>query len=185
MNQNKVHMIAGLILLGAVVTVSGYVLWVGLGAFSGANPTTQAALLAGLVAVFSLIFTYWKERSRSLKEAHRDKKIEVYSKFYELMFGVLAGVNSGKRPSESDLAEAFFEISKGVLFYGAPPVVSALADFKRVHSTSDPIEAMRRAGRILLAMREDIGLSNRGLNELSVHQLFVKDDLRTLEASTK
>jgi len=189
MNEHRKQIALGIVLLlVATVVVS----WAGIlaaGVFSSANASTQAALIGGLFAVVSLVFTYWKERTRSLKEAHRDKKIEVYSKFYDLMFGILERTKNSENLEDPDfdaaMAKSLFDVSRGVLFYGSPQVVSAFVDFRLANEggNTDQLGIMKKVGRILLAMREDIGLSNRGLDELSVHQIYVNDDLRRLEAA--
>jgi len=134
-----------------------------------------------MVGVFTVAFTFWKERSRSIKEAHRDKKIEVYAEFYDLMFDLLQRSKKGDTrglEGDADFERTWFSISKGVLFYGSPSVVKAFSQFKT--GSADKIEVMRLVGRILLSMREDIGLSNSGLNELNIHQIYVTDDIRKL-----
>ncbi|MQB11434.1 hypothetical protein DXT96_16450 [Agrobacterium sp. ICMP 6402] len=154
-------------------------------AFIAADKSVQAAIIAGSVGLFSVALTFWKERSRSIKEAHRDKKIEVYSKFYDLMFGLLKHQSSGEEidPLGSGFQEQWFEVSRGVLFYGSPAVVKAFSEFKADPpdgASADPRSIFRRIGKILLAMRDDIGLSNFGLDELNIHQIYVRDDINKI-----
>lgn len=73
------------------------------------------------------------------------------------------------------------DVSRGALFYGSPNVLLAIAQWKTesASNSSDRMAPIKAVGRIILAMRLDIGLSNRGLDELNIHQVYVKDDLRT------
>ena len=101
------------------------------------------------------------------------------------MFGILWGEKRGAPidPESSEFQEKWFEMSRGVLFYGSPSVLNAFAEFKggaMDQSNADPRVVMKRVGRILLAMRADIGLSNFGLNEVNIHQIYVNDDINKL-----
>lgn len=167
----------------AIVLFVGLALWL-FSAFWAtyreADASVQAAIIAGAVAFITGLLAYWRERSVAIREAHRDKKIEVYSKFYDVMFSIMEQSRSSSKKDLSQdkkFQDNWMAISRGVLFYGSPQVVSAFTEFKSEGNVSDPLDILRRVGRILLAMRSDIGLSNWGLSELSVHQIYVKDNL--------
>lgn len=177
-------------IVGAVaISLGAFALWLAYRfaiAFAAANPTTQSAIVAALVALGTLTFTYWKEKSRSLKEAHREKKIEVYSEFYDIVFLVLRNTKDdipveGLMES-SDFKDAMFRLMRNVVFYGSPEVVLAFSMWKSESAAAevDGLSSIRLIGRILLAMRSDIGLSNRGLTEINIHQVYVSDDLTKL-----
>lgn len=177
--------LVGLVLL----TVSG--LWLAvwfIQAFSEADKSVQASIIAALVAVTSLIFTYWKERTRSIKEAHREKKIEIYQIFFDLIFEVQNNMRKNPDLNEKLLqSEEFFEnmmeLKKGIISYGSPHVINAFAQWQ-LHSgddvSNDSSKPLRDIGNVLLAMRKDIGLSNWGLDNLSIHQINVTDNLSEL-----
>ena len=74
----------------AVLAIVGW--WLLSGFFNyvlGLDKVVASAIIAALVAVFSALFTFWKERSKSLHEAYRGKKIEVYSLFFDLVSKVV------------------------------------------------------------------------------------------------
>lgn len=170
-----------LIILGAVSV------WLFIGAagiFANANPTAQAAIIAGLVALVTLLFTFLKERSRAFREVHREKKIEIYSQFYDLLFAFMENAKSDNPAGEDDalVQQSFMKIARGIMFYGSPKVVTSFANFKSSSGTDefDLRVSMVNIGKILLAMREDIGLSNRGLDEITIHQIYIRDDVRKM-----
>lgn len=175
-------LLLGIILLLALGVLAFFLIkWI-VEVFPTIDKTVQAAVIAALVALFSVIFTFWKERSRSLREAHRDQKIKAYSQFYESMFSVLRASKNNSKYDESKLADEFFEIQKNILFYGSPKVIKNFSEFKLVSGNEEPQadEILKSVGRVLLAMRDDIGLSNSGLDELNIHQIYVTDDLQKL-----
>lgn len=184
----------GQILIGLVLIVLAIVVaWAAasyfISVFLLANPSVQASIIAAIAAIVSLTVTAWRERSRSIREAHRESKISVYSEFHDVIFQAMNSarekpidLNISEEP-DSEVVKKLMKVSQGALFYGSPKVILALGAWMKSSATStDPLLAIRAIGRILLAMREDIGLSNRGLDEISIHQLYVRDDLRTLGA---
>ena len=151
----------------------------------GLDKTIAPAVIGGLVSVFSVLFVFWKERSRARAEAHREKKIEAYSNFVDIVFGMLKQLKKNKSLddyADSDqVKDKFFDLMRGVTFYGSPSVIVALNNWK-VNATNptDPLDGIRRVGDVLLAIRKDIGLSNFGIDNLSIHQIYVNEDIRQM-----
>jgi hypothetical protein len=171
----------------AVLALLAYIAYTFIDVFSRTEASVKAAIIAGLFAVFSVIATHFKERSNAIKEAHRDKKIEVYSIFYDMIFESLKSSKNGETVdfNSNEFQDRMMLLYRGIMFYGSAKVVLAFCEFRL--STPDgedgPLLVMKRVGKVLLAMREDIGLSNSGLDELSIHQVFVTDDLHRLGAN--
>ena len=156
--------------------------------FSQADANVKSALIASLVGLITLTATFIKERSKSRQEAHREKKVEAYTEF----FNILSNINrkSNQDPENGvdqyvqseEFLDSLFNLRKNVLLYGSPQVVKALGDWGKnsedlSSDVSDPLKSLRPVGRLILAMRSDIGLSNFGLDEVSIHQVNVSDDL--------
>jgi hypothetical protein len=183
--NSKREAIIGFALLVALFLAAILVVWFIFWLFVGIDKTVLAAIIAGLVATFSLIFTYWKERAKAISEAHREKKIEIYSVFFDVMFDLLEKSKSGGSADEKTMTKAAKQwtgLHRGVMFYGSPKVLHSFANFRtNAQEGLGPGEIMRATGRIILAMREDIGLSNKGLDELSVHQIYLNEDIRKME----
>ena len=183
MSDGKSQLLKGFFALLVAFVAGGWLLFWFMGVFSESDKSIQAAIIAATVAVFSLAFTFWKERSRTIKEAHRDKKIEVYSIFYDIVFDLLRRKKGGRDidlGADPNFQDRWFSLSRGVLFYGSPAVVSAMNNFKTNNENRNAGETMKRIGDIYLAMRKDIGLSNWGLDNISIHQIYVSDDVRKM-----
>lgn len=185
MKSSIFETIIGLVVIvGALVAVGLLVNWFG-SVFITLDKTLQTAIIGASVGLFSILFTFWKERSRSIKEAHREQKIKAYSIFFDVMFDIL---NKSKRDeltddlaSDDNFQKLWMDMSKKMLFYGSPKVLTAFNDFKKSHhNTQEASDILKKVGRLLLAIREDIGLSNSGLNELNIHQIYVSDDINSL-----
>lgn len=145
-----------------------------------------SSIIAGFVAVTIALIAYWREQSKARKEAHRSSKIEIYSHFFDIIFDMLEKVKHGEDLShyaESDeVQQKLFKLKKGALFYGSPKVINAIGNWSRTANDNiGPKATMQNIGLVLLAMREDIGLSNSGLNSLSIHQIYITDDVYKIE----
>ncbi len=179
-NKDKVEIIVGVVMIIAMLFL---VYWIA-GVFFTLEKTIQTALIGAGVALFSILFTYWKERSRSIKEAHREQKIQAYSIFFDVVFDVLNKSKNDTLPDDlsvdPDFQKSWMEMGKKMLFYGSPSVLIAFNEFKNSeHEDQEASEVLRKVGRVLLAIREDIGLSNSGLNEVNIHQIYVSEDMNS------
>ncbi len=179
-------------------TILGFVLLIALGVIGwlffswtvrsilGLDKAVASSIIAGLVAVFLAVFTYWRERAKARQEAHRASKIEVYSIFFDIVFDVLKRTkqkcNLNEDLASEELQVKFMSLNQGVLLYGSPKVIKALCHWRM--NAGDAVDfkvTLKGIGEVLLAMREDIGLSNSGLDSLTIHQIYVNDDLHQLE----
>ena len=183
MNKQLIH---GFVLLAGLAVVSLWLLVQFTSLFSSADASVQAAIVAGGVALVSILFTILRERSKAIREAHREKKIEVYNQFFDIIFDFLkdpSKVNDLEGVDRSSpIVQKLMDISRGALLYGSPKVILAFAEWRTSSQkvSGDRYAPIRAIGKILLAMRSDIGLSNWGLNEINVHQIYVTDDLNEL-----
>ncbi len=187
MKSKAGQLIIGLFLLAVLVIASWMVASWMFRSLLGLDRSLSSAIIAALVAVFSVIFAYWKEREKARQEAHREKKVEVYSIFFDVVFRLL---RETKRPGGADsyveseeLQESFFQLMRGVLAYGSPSVILAIGRWK-VNSANNSSQHILLIGDILLAMRKDLGLSNRGLSNVNIHQVYVNDDVEVFLKGT-
>jgi hypothetical protein len=178
------------LLLGAIV-----VWWLASAAVNfvfGLDKAVASTIVAGMVTVFGVLFAYWKDRRKADQEAHRDRKIEVYSPFFDMIFTVMRKSNDKITPDQSsdplgqylgstEFFDVLYELKKRMTFYGSPEVINAMNEWlKSSGRDEDPFKQMQRVGELILAMRRDIGLSNAGLNNLSIHQMNVTEDIEAM-----
>ncbi|MDO6764848.1 hypothetical protein [Agarivorans sp. 1_MG-2023] len=170
--------------------------WVALNFFvesiTEADPKVSAAILGAMATIFvglaAVIITQWQTSVRDREEAHRAKKVEIYQKYLEMISAVLSGVNekvSKKAPSEQELIDYLLAFKTDILLWGSPEVIKRQLEFQ---------SASERGGDVFLAVnkmhkaiRKDIGLSNRGLNNLELVKMYLSSpqELDDLRASNK
>lgn len=191
LKQNDVlNLTIGLVSI-LVIAVLVWLLFSNFAAFLlGLNGTIAAAIVASAMGLISVIYNSWNARVVSVREAHREKKSQVYSVFFDMITDVHKLSNENlQRPqtleeylSSEEFMNAVFELKKGIIFFGSPAVVVAAINwFKAAGAPTEGFTQMKLIGELLLAMREDIGLSNRGLTYKSMIQINVTDDLDSIK----
>lgn len=172
----------GLIILITLVALAGYSFIKLANFLTKIDKTLASTIIAGLITLFSILFAFWKDREKARREAHRNKKVEIYSVFSKLVFEILRGVKTNE-DEVTILSERFktdmYVIMEGILFYGSPKVIKAYSNWMKntTNEEQSSKELLSRIGEVFLAMRADLGLSNSGLNSLSIHQIYVNEDL--------
>lgn len=192
--QNKKQILFGLILLAILI----YTGWIAISFFidslKNADAKIASAIIAGMFTIFAglaaVIITQRQIKLREIQEAHREKKIEIYSNFITAATTMVAAQNASldiKPLSEKELISVMFNFKKEILLWGSPEVIKAQLKFQTLsHDGSSLI--LFAVNDIYKAMRNDIGLSNSGLSNNELIKLFMidSDEMdKALESSNK
>jgi len=191
-NKEKYLLVIGFALIAAVL----YALWVSASFFvsslAAADSKIAAAIIAAMTTVFvgitAVIITQRQTKLREIEEAHRKKKVEIYQKYLETVISLIAGENENvtmKAPSEQELIDYLVGFKTEILLWGSPKVIKAQLAFEITSASGGDVFVA--VDNIYKAIREDIGLSNSGLNNLELIKLFLKDptELDRQSASNK
>ena len=143
-------------------------------------------LIAGAFVLLAGWAVYLREKKKAREEAHREKKVVIYQNFSWMTFELLKRIKKGdtKDFAESDeFLEKMWDLKEGILFYASPKVIRAFNEWLKNSENPDRSHkaVMGGIGDVFLAMREDLGLDNRGLNNLNIHQIYTTDDLSELK----
>lgn len=180
LNEEKWLAILGFIF----VAVALYLAWLVLSFFqnilSAANPTNAAIIIGTMITVsvtfISAILTQRQIRLREIEEAHREKKVEIYQNFIQTIASMTGGQNeqvSIEAPTEQELIDKLFKYKYDILLWGSPKVIKLQLEWDQVQSKDGDVFTI--VDNLYKAIREDIGLSNSGLNNLELIKLFLKD----------
>ena len=140
-----------------------------------ADPTIIAALITGAGTVLGSVsiasYNARRAQERAAEAGNRGKKIEIYNSFaMSLMEARNSQAAREGKLHEADL-EFVDEFVSQITIHGGPAVIKAY-DALRRSGQGASIQAGRevygRLGNLLLAMRAELGISNKGLttNEL-------------------
>jgi len=139
-------------------------------------------IIAGFFAFFSAIsgafITQYYIKKREERNAHRDKKIEIYSEFIDIAQRMLAGNNDNVDMEEVDskeLQDFFFRFNRDILLWGSPGVIKSLLEFRKASSSVDNKQVLFVINDLYKEFRKDIGLSNFGLNSNELLKVNLSD----------
>jgi hypothetical protein len=179
----------GWIAFTGIVCISGifYLLWL-VGSFFINNlvaidPRISVpvigTMITAIIGLSATIITQRQTKLREIEEAHREKKVEIYQKFIKTVTSLIAGQNEQvtiKAPTDQEVIDSIFTYKTEILLWGSPKVIKSQLEFaKTTNSGGDTLSVFTSVNNIYKAIREDIGLSNEGLNDLELIKIFLKD----------
>ncbi len=149
--------------------------------FETADTTVKAAVVGGVFAVCVGLLTYVSERNKARAEAHRQKKVEIYSKFVALIFRFFSKTEKdrGKSAVPSDeFTRVMMDLKRDMILWSSPNVINTFTAYFR--AASKPVETNLDEHSTLLsncirAMRHDIGLSNFRLSRQFFVEWIIQD----------
>lgn len=184
--------IFGFIILGCV----GYGLyWLGiklLAILVTLKPEVIASIIGAMATVFAglaaVIISNKQSKQREIDESHRAKKVEIYKGFLDAVSGIMAKENknvSKNGLSDQELVDYLVEFKTDLLLWGSPKVIKYQLQFELL--SSNPDKVFTAVNNLYKAIREDIGLSNKGLNNHELVKMYLSDpsELDAILASNK
>ncbi|HBK7260978.1 TPA: hypothetical protein LNF46_003458 [Vibrio cholerae] len=146
-------------------------------AFSALTTAVVLALLNHAKAKHREILIQEKIREREIEDAHRAKKVEIYNDFLKLVSSFFQGQNVENKkpmPKPQKVLDEFEKFQNGILLWGGPNVIIAFLNFRRVFE-ENPSDMFKAVDNLYKSLREDIGLSNKGLDHYETIQLYLSD----------
>jgi hypothetical protein len=150
-------------------------------AFASLNPNLAVAIVAGsatiLGSTLAVVLTRYYQSKREREVAHRDKKIELYDELLAKLFTTFLA-DSDRKEEQEDLVPFLREIQRKLILWSGPGAIKAYADWHKV-LTAPPLplraEQMIKMIDFFLALREDLGHSNRGIKHDHVVRFLVQN----------
>lgn len=142
------------------------------------------AILVPILSAFAgYLVSYLKERKKDLRIKANEERRAIYQDFVNLMIDQIVYGDNITPEQLQHLNAAHFEFYKRYALYATPNVIDALADLKQYQFTSQEQNLnilYKKIGSVLVAMREDLGLSNSGLGDNG--EIILKTFLSNYEA---
>ena len=177
----------GLVLLAILVWLGYLGLSFLIGSIAAIPPAVLGPLLVASGTVLGVVITVVGgqvlQRRAAHEEAHRPKKVELYEQFMQhwfgfLEFGVPPALRKGIQAEDPALVAYFAEFAREVILWGSNKVVADYSNFTRAIRAlpgGEPLTVLLGFEGVLLAMRRDLGHTNRGLKKGDVLRLFITD----------
>lgn len=180
-----------LLLLAGVVWV---LVWAGmkvLGVFSGLNPTLGVSLITAsttvIVSTFTVMAGRYFERKKEREALYRDRKTAIYDEFLVVLFRLLLEAKEEERASQEanpDVVKFLREHHRKLILWTGPKGLKAYSEWYRLLQTrATSAQAILKMEKFFLALRTDLGHSNRGLKDGDVLRLLLNDTDILLQAA--
>jgi len=145
-------------------------------------------VVAGLIGAFALILTSVvsvilqknREQQINIQIEHRNKFGPIYEDFIKnVLIRLLLADNLGKKPlSHDELVVLMAEFTKNIMVWGSNDVLKAYNKFRKTAQLGTDVktyDTVLAIEELILAMRKDVGHSNKELNKGDILRLFVND----------
>lgn len=154
--------------------------------FSSINPTLGAGMIAAsgtvIVTLISVLVSKHFERKAHVLAHLREKKVPTYEKMIDFIFSITFAEKIGKKqPSEKEMIKFIAEITQELVIWGSDDMIDAFYKFRMRSIDSangvqqEPAQILYSVENLLLAIRKDLGHSNRNMPKGKLLGLFVND----------
>lgn len=108
------------------------------------------------------------EKKKKLTDELTKERREMYQQYVNLIIDIFANTKLTKNKPNNNL-ESLYGFYKKYILYASPNVIQAFSDFFQfAYKSKETLDATKNISlvtRIMLEMRKDIGLNNKGLGE--------------------
>ena len=153
--------------------------------------SVDTKLAVGIVAAFTTVLgatltvTIGKylERKQAVEAHFRERKVEIYDEFLGEFFKLFENQNN---MDDSRLVSFFQEWNRKVTVWGGSEVLRSYIKWMGHLKSSEPnAESMFLMGDFVLAVRKDLGLSNKGIDRKTFASLILKNPDLFLDMALK
>ena len=143
------------------------------------EPTVMAALITGAVTILSsvVISTYnaGRAQERAAEEANWGRKAEVYNEFILSLTRMMKSSEKNNGIDQEETAEFIAQFATQLMVYGGPDVIKAFGEWRTEGETASEArpQILLSVDKLLLAMREDLRVRNRGIEENELLGLII------------
>lgn len=139
------------------------------------NSQTIITILTVTLPVFGagvgfLIKTNIEKKKALTNEVTKERR-EIYQKYVNLMIGFFDHTKVKKKNSDKELISELFDFYKKYVLYASPSVIKSFSDYFQFlykNNGSENFDTKKNLNfmtKIMLEMRKDLGLKNKGLGK--------------------
>jgi hypothetical protein len=190
--EHAANVFIGILALALCAAVMYFFLAAILDKLASINSDLMKALIgagfAAIVTAMTIVLGKIWELKIKIKQDIRDKKIPIYENQLETFFKLFFSEKLGKeKVADRDLVAAFVKFSEKIMIWGSSEVIAAWEEFRS--ASAEPLDAARSLlafEAFILALRKDIGNSNKSLKKGDLLKLFINglnfDEIRRAQA---
>lgn len=181
--------IVGVIIYIWVSRNPGVIKW-----FLSVDPTVMAAVITGsLTIVGSASITSINARraqENAAAEANRGRKVEIYNEFVVSLMEMMNRLKGKDGEPTPEDVKFMHDFASQLMVHGGPAVIKGYGKWQMVGDSEqqDPQKMMETVENLLFVMREELGISNKGLKKNELLGLIIrggKSELDKMGGSTQ
>lgn len=139
-----------------------------------------------IIPLLSLYVVYITNRKNQLQQQLNDKKREIYSTYMDALETALnIDTKNKKTPNPDELKEKIFSFKRQLILYGSSKSIKACNKWILDNVQENNEKNFMNIENLVRSLREEIGLSNKGLKKLDLLQLYINEDLQKALRSGK
>lgn len=148
--------------------------------FSTLQREVATAIITGfgavVISIVSVLLSKHYERKRSIEEAQRAKKAEIYEDLLKFVFShVFASKFPDQVPSEVDGMNFFNTFTQRAIVWGSDDVLKQYARWKFSMNNPDQNSLVFEMEKLFFEIRKDMGHKNAGLRRGDILKIFTPD----------
>ncbi|MBD9402097.1 hypothetical protein [Comamonas sp. CMM02] len=151
--------------------------------FAEVNPTVGAGIVAAtatvIVSVVSVLVAKRLEQKSLVIREHRERKTPIYEEIVKLVFRFAFSEKIGLEAlTEKEIIKKMAWITENLVIWGSDDLLLAWSKFRKssIQTEEKPnYQVLFEVEDLLLAIRKDLGHSNKGLKRGQILGLFIND----------
>ncbi len=181
--REKLNVLFGLVLIVVIGIGAFKLIEIIIEAFSKVNPTIGAGIIAAcatiIVSVISVLVAKRLEYKSILMKEHREKKVPFYDELIRFILGLVFAEKRSITPlSEQEIINKLTFFTEDLIIWGSDDVLNTWIEFRKVliANTEQPsTNIVFEVEKLLLAIRKDLGHSNKNLSKGKLLSAFIND----------
>ena len=128
-----------------------------------------------MAAVLTVVLGQFASKGREIREAHRQKKNELYNSFLNTTKTI---IKNGSGAVTEELIDKLRDFQSDLILYGSSSVIKSFEKWQLKASSPEESDgaAFAELDNLYKSFRKDLGLSNRGLYGGDLIKLYLKPE---------
>lgn len=154
-----------------VIGIIGLLIWAFIRGVES-DPAVVGPISTALLAFAGLVYQRSRERSQELERNHRAEM----SPLYEELVKTIKSIDEFVAKPETEQIAFFKEIATKLMLHGPSPVVRTWIAWLRALALKPLSVQLQAQERLLLAIRDDLGLNNNALKHGDLLRLYILEE---------
>jgi hypothetical protein len=173
------NLIIGFVLIAIFIIIGVKVLDSIFHAFDRLNISVQTGIATALSVIIVAIVGYFANKSietkKSIEQAMRPRKLELYEGFITFFLRTMAKEGTPKKPTPEEIGKFFIDSNPTIITFASNSVIEKWGKLRIGMTGSKGTESLFQLEELLKEIRKDLGHGKRGSKKGDILRLFVND----------